>query len=146
MAAAVGILVEWAVVFTIVRLFAWPSVLLSVFVGIALAVISVFVWKQEEKYWVSTPKQCLKALGIVPVIGALLFCLDMLIGEIFHPMTNPVTAALNMRMFGGTLTAIATPAYEIVVLGSLVRSLVQQSSKAASPIRSRDSSSNAISR
>jgi hypothetical protein len=129
MAATVGILVEWAVVFTIAQLFAWPSVLLPVFVSIALAVISFFVWQQEGKYWVSTPKQCLKALGVVPVIGVLLFCLDMILGEIFHPMTNPVTAALNMGMFGGALTAIATPAYEIVVFGSLARSLVRQAAK-----------------
>lgn len=125
-AATAGILVEWAVVFTVARLFAWPSMLLAAFVSIALAVMSLFVWKQEKKYWVSTPKQCLKALGIVPVVGALLFCLDMIIGEIFHPMTNPVTAALNMGMFGGALTAIATPSYEIVVVGSLVRSIVRQ--------------------
>ncbi|HEV2270245.1 MAG TPA: hypothetical protein VGR92_12350 [Steroidobacteraceae bacterium] len=91
---------------------------------------SLFVWSQEKKYWVSTPKDCLKALGIVPVIGALLFCVDMLGGEIFHPMTNPVTAAMNMGMFGGALTALATPFYEIVVLGSLARSIVR---KAATP-------------
>jgi hypothetical protein len=125
-AGTAGILVEWAVVFTVARLFAWPSMLLAAFASIALAVASLFMWKQEKKYWVSTPKQCVKALGIVPVVGALLFCLDMIIGEIFHPMTNPITAALNMGMFGGALTAIATPSYEIMVLGSLVRSMVRQ--------------------
>jgi hypothetical protein len=125
-AAAVGVLAEWAVIFTIAKLAAWPDVLLPALTSIALAGMSVSMWRNPKNEWPATPKGCLKALGIIPVVGALVFCVDMIIGQIFHPLTNPFTAALNTGMFGGALTLFATACAEIAALGTLVRALLRQ--------------------
>jgi hypothetical protein len=122
----VGIFVEWTIVFAIAKLTAWPDMLLPALTSIAIAGMSLSLWRNPKNGWLSTPKGCLKALGIIPVVGALVFCGDMILGQIFHPLTNPFTAGLNTGMFGGALTVFTTACGEIAALGTLVRALLRQ--------------------
>jgi hypothetical protein len=122
--AVVGIFAEWAIVFAIAKLAAWPDVLLPALTSIAVAGMSVSMWRNPKNEWLSTPKGCLKSLGIIPVVGALVFSVDMIIGQVFHPLTNPFAAALETGMFGGALTLFATACAEIAALGTLLRSLL----------------------
>ena len=124
--ALVGIFAEWAIVFAIAKLAAWPGVLLPALTSVALAGMSVSMWRNPKNEWLSTPKECLKSLGIIPAFGALVFGVDMIIGQVFHPLTNPFTAALETGMFGGALTLFATACAEIAALGTLVRAFLRQ--------------------
>jgi hypothetical protein len=125
-ASAIGIFVQWAIVFAIAKLAAWPDLILPALTCIALAGMSLSMWRNPKNEWLSTPKECLKGLGMIPVVGALVFCGDMVFGQIVHPLTNPFTAALNTGMFGGALTLFTTVCVEIVALGTLVRALLRQ--------------------
>lgn len=125
-ASAVGIFAEWAIVFTIARLADWPDLMLPALTSLAVAGMSLYLWRDPKNDWVSTPKGSLKAFALIPVFGALVFCADMIFGQIFHPLTNPFTAALKTGMFGGALTLFATACGEIAALGSLVRALLRK--------------------
>jgi len=123
-ATLVGILTEWVTVFIIAKLTDWPDRVLPALVLITLTVMSISFWRDQKLGWPSSPKGCLKSLVLVPAIGALVFCGDMILGQLLHPLTNPINAALNTGAFGGALTVGATAFGEVFALGSLARSIV----------------------
>jgi len=111
-------------IFILAKVIAWPDIVLLVLLFVVPAAVSVHLWRDAKLNWVSTPKDCLQFVLFTPVVGALIFCVDMIGGQIIHPLTNPIDAALKTGPFGGALTLIATPLMEIVALGSLARSIL----------------------
>lgn len=124
LAALVGILAEWALVWLVAKEIAGPDIVLVAALCFAVTAISVSLWRDKKLQFASTPKDCLKFLLITPALGALVFCGDTILGQILHPLTNPIDAAMRTGAFGGALTVVVTPLMEIVAFGSLTRSIV----------------------
>ena len=123
-AGIIGLLTEWVIALVVMRVLAQRDAVLLAFLVLALTGVSAYLWKQAKLDWISRPGGCLKFAGLTPVFGAVVFCFDMILGQILHPLSNPFDAAMRTGPIGGALTVIATLLMEIVAIGSLARSLV----------------------
>ncbi len=90
------------------------------FIFLALAFFAIHVWQQFAAF--TSPRIWLILTSVIPLVGAAIFLVDGLVGQVFHPQMGFVEGAFKTGMFGGILTAISTVGLEAIGVAGLVRS------------------------
>ena len=93
------------------------------FLWLVIAIASFYCWSRPV--FVNAGPRSWAITSVVALIaGGFVFCIDMVVGSMFHPELALWAAALRGGIFGGMMTAICTAGFLLVSVGGIARGFI----------------------
>ena len=125
MARVCGSLTIVCLVFGIAAAFGGEAaIFLAGFVAAALVVMGIGAW--SDPAMPKGPKEWGWMLFGAPILGGLIFLVEVIVGKLAHPELGLFEAGLHTGPFGGALTLAGTASMMVISVGGVVHGLVER--------------------